>query len=120
MSYKIDYKTKSGSFELYVDDKKAVEYFKKKVTPMLEHLEGYKVTKVEIKKSREEETNQLLSGLYSISEMMRSDLFSLDEETEEDMLECGAIEMDTEEMAMALDEAIALIEKLKKLNLGGL
>ena len=34
MSYKIDYKTKSGSFELYVDDKKAVEYFKKKVKPI--------------------------------------------------------------------------------------
>tara|TARA_R100001163_G_C5064428_1_gene202045 strand:- start:3157 stop:3369 length:213 start_codon:yes stop_codon:yes gene_type:complete len=69
---------------------------------------------------REEEKNQLINGLYSIRECMICELFQLDNETEDELIETGCIEMPTDEMLLCLEEAISIIEKLKKNKLGGL
>ena len=62
-----------------------------------------------------EEGDQVMAGLYSIRECLTSKLFQLDNETESELVEVGAIEMDTEEMAMCLDDAISLLEKVRNL-----
>ena len=62
-----------------------------------------------------EEQQQVMAGLYSIRELMNNGMFQLDSETEDDMLDCGAIEVEVEEMRMCLDDAITLLEKEAKL-----
>ena len=62
-----------------------------------------------------EEIKQTLRGLHNISELMGSGLFQLDNETESEMLDAEVIEMDTYEMHYCLNEAIAILEKIKGL-----
>ena len=50
---------------------------------------------------------------------MNCELFQLNEETEQDMLECGAIEMEVEEIKMCLSEAIEIIKDVEKNNKKG-
>ena len=62
-----------------------------------------------------EEIKQTLCGLHNISELMGSGFFQLNEETESEMLDAEVIEMDTSEMHDCLNEAIAILEKIKGL-----
>tara|TARA_R100001443_G_scaffold116545_1_gene137283 strand:+ start:453 stop:644 length:192 start_codon:yes stop_codon:yes gene_type:complete len=61
------------------------------------------------------EQEKIIKGLEDISECMGSGLFQLDNETEDEMLEHGCIEMDTSEMQVCLDSAIKLLNEIKKL-----
>ena len=69
--------------------------------------------------NKPEESKQLLAGLSSLLELMNCELFQLNEETEQDMLECGAIEMEVEEIKMCLSEAIEIIKDVEKNNKKG-
>ncbi len=64
---------------------------------------------------KKEEAEQVISGLLSINELINNGLFQLDEEIEQEMLKCGAIEMDVEEMQMCLESTIDILEHLSKL-----
>ena len=68
--------------------------------------------------NKPEEFDQLMAGLTSIRELMNNGMFQLDEETEQEMVECGAIEMDVEEMEGCLDEGIKVLEDIGKLFRG--
>ena len=57
----------------------------------------------------------IIKALQSISELMGSGLFQLDNETENELLETGCIEMDINEMEINLDKAIFLLKEIKKL-----
>ena len=59
----------------------------------------------------------MLESLKEIAELMRSNLFQLDEETEEELLKTGIISKYQEDLLNDLEDAISLIEKLKKANL---
>ena len=62
-----------------------------------------------------EEQDQVSLGLYSILELMNNGMFDIDCETEDEMMECGAISMHTEEMIICLEDAIDFLEKVKKI-----
>ena len=57
----------------------------------------------------------IIKALQSISELMGSGLFQLDNETENELLETGCIEMDINEMEINLDKPIFLLKEIKKL-----
>ncbi len=62
--------------------------------------------------TKEEEKNQVVSALMSINELINNGLFGLDEDTEHELLKCGVIEMDVEEMQLCLDNVISIIKHL--------
>ena len=71
--------------------------------------------------TKEEEKDQIISALMSINELINNGMFQLDEETEQDMLDCGAIEQDVEEMQLCLEDVISIINQLptiKEINEG--
>ena len=57
----------------------------------------------------------MIKALQSISELMGSGLFQLDNETEDELLQTGCIETDTKEMEICLDKAIVLLREIKEL-----
>tara|TARA_Y100001963_G_scaffold53626_1_gene75166 strand:- start:816 stop:1118 length:303 start_codon:yes stop_codon:yes gene_type:complete len=59
----------------------------------------------------------MITSLKEIAELMRSDLFQLDEDTEQDLLNASVISKDVEYLLNDLEDAILLIEKLKKADL---
>jgi hypothetical protein len=59
----------------------------------------------------------MLTSLKEIAELMRSNLFQLDEDTEQDLLNASVISKDVEYLLNDLEDAISLLEKLKKANL---
>ena len=66
--------------------------------------------------TKEEEKEQVLSSLNSINELINNGLFQLDEETEIELVKCGVIEQDVEEMQVCLESAISIIENLPIFN----
>jgi archaellum component FlaC len=62
---------------------------------------------------------KILSCLKDVSNQLGSGMFNLDEETEQEMLECGAIDNEVEEMENGVDDAIKFLETIKeKFNKG--
>ena len=59
------------------------------------------------------ENEYLLDGLNDISELIGSGLFQLDNETENEMLECEAITMDVQEMHLRLGKVISFISSVR-------
>jgi hypothetical protein len=59
----------------------------------------------------------MLESLKEIAELMRSDLFQLDNETEEELLKAGIISKYKEDLLDDLEDTISLIDKLKKVDL---
>ena len=57
-----------------------------------------------------DELQQTIAGLQGIKELMSSGVFQLDKNYESELLEAGAIEMDTFEMAECLDETITILK----------
>ena len=57
----------------------------------------------------------MIKALQSISELMGSGLFQLDNETEDELLQTGCIETDKKEMEICLDKAIVLLREIKEL-----
>ena len=60
----------------------------------------------------EDDKKAILNGLNHINELINNGMFQLDEETEQDMLKCGAIDMFVYDMQLCLEDAIKLIESL--------
>ena len=61
---------------------------------------------------------EIISRLKDVTNQFGSGMFNLDEETEEEMLECGAIDNEVEEMEKGVDEAIKFLEIIdEKLNI---
>ena len=59
----------------------------------------------------------MLTSLKEIAELMRSNLFQLDNEIEKDLKKAGIISKYQEDLLHDLENAISLIEKLEKANL---
>ena len=59
----------------------------------------------------------MLTSLKEIAELMGSNLFQIDGETEEELLEEKVISKYQEELLNDLEDAISLLEKLKKADL---
>ena len=58
----------------------------------------------------------IIKMLKEILENMDCDLFQLDEETEQELLDCDARDYTTEETKNGLEEAIKLLERLNKIK----
>ena len=59
---------------------------------------------------------QVIQCLKEIEENMNCNLFQLDEETEQELLDCDARDYTTEETKNGLEEAIKLLERLNKIK----
>ena len=66
--------------------------------------------------TKEEEKDQIISALMSINELINNGMFQLDEETEKELINCGIIEQDVEEMQLCLESVISIIEQLPTLK----
>ena len=66
--------------------------------------------------TKEEEKDQIISALMSINELINNGMFQLDEETEKELINCGIIEQDVEEMQLCLESVISIIEQLPPLK----
>ena len=55
----------------------------------------------------------MIKGLKEIAELMRSNLYGLDEETLQELIDCGVISKEEEELLIDLENAIMLLENLK-------
>lgn len=58
----------------------------------------------------------MIKSLKEIAELMRSNLFQIDEETEEELKKVGIISKYQEELLSDLENATELLENLKKLK----
>ena len=58
----------------------------------------------------------MIKSLEEIAELMRSKLFQLDNETEEELKEVGVISKYQEELLKDLEDAIVLLEKIKEVK----
>ena len=58
----------------------------------------------------------MITGLKEIAELMRSNLYGLDEETLQELINCGVISKEEEGLLQDLENAIELIENLNKLK----
>ena len=58
----------------------------------------------------------MIKSLKEIAELMRSNLFQIDEETEEELKKVGIISKYQEELLSDLEIATELLENLKKLK----
>ena len=58
----------------------------------------------------------MIRSLKEIAELMRSNLFQLDNETEEELKEVGVISKYQEELLKDLEDAIVLFEKIKEVK----
>lgn len=58
----------------------------------------------------------MIRSLKEIAELMRSNLFQLDNETEEELKEVGVISKYQEELLKDLEDAIVLLEKIKEVK----
>lgn len=58
----------------------------------------------------------MIKSLKEIAELMRSNLFQIDEETEEELKDVGVISKYQEELLEDLENATELLEKLNKLK----
>ena len=58
----------------------------------------------------------MIKGLKEIAELMRSNLYGLDEETLQELINCGVISKEEEELLQDLENAIELLENLNKLK----
>ena len=58
----------------------------------------------------------MIKSLKEIEELMRSNLFQIDEETEEELKKVGIISKYQEELLSDLENATELLENLKKLK----
>ena len=58
----------------------------------------------------------MIKSLKEIAELMRSNLFQIDEETEEELKDVGVISKYQEELLKDLENATELLEKLNKLK----
>ena len=58
----------------------------------------------------------MIKSLKEIAELMRSNLFQIDEETEEELKKVGIISKYQEELLSDLENATELLETLKKLK----
>ena len=56
----------------------------------------------------------MIKGLKEIAELMRSNLYGLDEETLQELIDCGVISKEEEELLVDLENAIMLLENLKR------
>tara|TARA_R110002020_G_C16243655_1_gene769299 strand:+ start:951 stop:1154 length:204 start_codon:yes stop_codon:yes gene_type:complete len=56
----------------------------------------------------------MIKGLKEIAELMRSNLYGLDEETLQELIDCGVISKEEEELLIDLENAIMLLENLKR------
>jgi len=63
-----------------------------------------------------QEPSDMIQGLLDIQECMSSNLFQLDSETEDEMMEKGFISMYTEDMQEQLEQAIKLLKVIQKLG----
>ena len=67
--------------------------------------------------SRVSNAESIVSRLKEVSENIGSGLFGIDEETQDELMECGAREYYVEDLETAVDEAIKWMEldiKLRK------
>jgi len=58
----------------------------------------------------------MIKGLKEIAELMRSNLYQIDEETIQELIESGVISKEEEELLVDLENAIELLENLNKLK----
>ena len=59
----------------------------------------------------------MIKGLKEIAELMRSNLYQIDEETEEELKKAGIISKYQQDLLNDLEDAIFLIESFKKVNI---
>ena len=57
---------------------------------------------------------KIIECMKEISENICSGLFNIDDETMDELLECGDRELEIDELEVALDEAIKWMEKEEK------
>ena len=102
-------------------EKKDMEYimdnkvYNDSLKTFLYTLDGYNMEIVESNYfQKPEEAQQIISGLLSINELMSNGMFQLDNETEEELISCGAIEMEVEEMQLCLESTISILESFSK------
>jgi len=55
----------------------------------------------------------MITGLKEIAELMRSNLYQIDEETSQELIDCGVISKQEEDLLIDLENAIILLENLK-------
>jgi len=55
----------------------------------------------------------MITGLKEIAELMRSNLYQIDEETSQELIDCGIISKQEEDLLIDLENAIILLENLK-------
>tara|TARA_R110002020_G_scaffold82687_8_gene205089 strand:+ start:2206 stop:2382 length:177 start_codon:yes stop_codon:yes gene_type:complete len=58
----------------------------------------------------------MITSLKEIAELMRSNLFQIDEETEDELLKAGVTSKYQEKLLEDLENATELLEKLNKLK----
>ena len=56
----------------------------------------------------------MIKGLKEIAELMRSNLYQIDEETLQELINSGVISKEEEELLVDLENAIMLLENLKR------
>tara|TARA_Y100000004_G_scaffold5585_1_gene6541 strand:- start:174 stop:377 length:204 start_codon:yes stop_codon:yes gene_type:complete len=56
----------------------------------------------------------MITGLKEIAELIRSNLYQIDEETLQELIDCGVISKEEEELLQDLENAIMLLENLKR------
>ena len=55
----------------------------------------------------------MITGLKEIAELMRSNLYQIDEETSQELIYCGVISKQEEDLLIDLENAIILLKNLK-------
>tara|TARA_R110002020_G_scaffold261983_1_gene476333 strand:+ start:321 stop:500 length:180 start_codon:yes stop_codon:yes gene_type:complete len=58
----------------------------------------------------------MIKALKEIAELMSSDLYQIDEETFEELLESGAVSMEEDELLNQLEKVINLLEMIKEVK----
>ena len=58
----------------------------------------------------------MIKGLKEIAELMRSNLYQIDEKTLQELIDCGVISKEEEDLLQDLENAIELLENLNKLK----
>ena len=131
--FKIHYRVDGRSFSIGIDGKENMEKFVSETLPFFDNFEIAQVYALVPTRSQDlqsderydlymkiegipQEPSDMIQGLLDIQECMSSNLFQLDSETEDEMMEKGFISMYTEDMQEQLEQAIKLLKVIQKLG----